>query len=74
MTTQQQMSLGEAIGVARRTLAEHYNLTLIDGKMHGDHVAANAYNVLASTFWYYGSDGQVIPYAKTKELEKEDTI
>lgn len=65
------MSLGEAIGVARRTLAEHYNLTLIDGKMHGDYIAADAYNVLASTFC---SEGQFVPYAKTKKLVKEDTL
>ena len=68
MNTKQQMTLGEAIGVARRTLAEHYNLTLIDGKMHGDYVASDAYNVLASTFWYYGSEGQVLA-SKTKDLE-----
>lgn len=41
------MTLAEAIAVARRTLAEHYNLVLIDGKMHGHNEAADAYNRLA---------------------------
>ena len=45
------MSMADAIAIARRTLAEYYNLYLLDNKMHGrDHEsdkAAAAYNRLA---------------------------
>ena len=56
------MTISEAVGFARRTLAEHYNLVLIDGKMHGDTEAANAYNKLASAFWYYDNKEELDKY------------
>lgn len=46
-----EMTMVEAIAVARRTLAEHYRLVLIDGyhngQMSGHYEAADAYNTLA---------------------------
>jgi len=46
-----EMTMAEAVGIARRTLAEHYDLYLIDSKMNGrnleGHKAADAYNKLA---------------------------
>lgn len=42
-----EMTMVEAIAVARRTLAKHYRLVLIDGKMGGHYEAADAYNTLA---------------------------
>jgi hypothetical protein len=53
MTDGIKMTLSEAVAVARRCLADHYNLQLINGKMHGHNEAAAAYNKLASQFWYY---------------------
>lgn len=45
------MSMDEAIAIARRTLADHYDLYLMDNKMHGRNhaadTAADAYNRLA---------------------------
>ena len=42
-----QMSMADAVHIARETLAEHHKLFLIDGKMTGHHKAAAAYNRLA---------------------------
>ena len=56
------MTISEAVGFARRTLAEHYNLVLSDGKMYGDNEAADAYNKLASAFWYYDNKEELDKY------------